>query len=162
MKDYAEDGNIGAEIFIADMYNYGWGVQKDINQAMSYYVKAGDKKDMYSQFMYINLELARNDYSQPKAENPSVLETASAEELFNVGMAFYGQQDYTESFKYFSKSAQIGHTGLAYMIGYMIENGEGRPKNIAAARSWYQDAANRGHDGARKALERLSGRRSWW
>ncbi|MBQ3399028.1 MAG: sel1 repeat family protein [Synergistaceae bacterium] len=42
------------------------------------------------------------------------------------------------------------------MIGHMFEYGQGRAKNLASARSWYQEAANRGHDGAKKALERLT------
>ncbi|MBQ3346141.1 MAG: SEL1-like repeat protein [Synergistaceae bacterium] len=28
-------------ILLADMYNYGWGVQKDVEQAMKYYTMAG-------------------------------------------------------------------------------------------------------------------------
>ena len=144
------------------MYNYGWGVQKDVEQAMKYYTMAGESGDIYSQFMYVNLMLGSQDYSQPEARQNTTRDVFSsgksddAENDFDLGMIYYGQRNYSEALACFGRSSQLGHAGASFMIGQMFENGQGRAKNLASARSWYQEAANRGHDGAKKALERLT------
>ena len=141
------------------MYNYGWGVQKDVEQAMKYYTMAGESGDIYSQFMYVNLMLGNQDYPQPEAQQNTsrdIPSGMSTDAYFDLGMMYYGRNNYAEAFAYFYRSAQLGHAGAANMIGHMFEYGQGRDKNLASARSWYQEAANRGHDGAKKALERLT------
>ena len=171
VKSYADNDNIQAQIFLADMYNYGWGVSRDAQQAMSYYVKAGNKGDIYSRLMYINLMLYSESYPQvqqsQKTDNSTQVKTSysrEADALFDEGMKLYGEKKYVDARLVFARAAKENSSGAAFMIGQMLENGQGGAKNLAAARSWYMDAADRGHDGAKKALERLSGKKSnsWW
>ena len=159
VESYADDGNTPAQIFLADMYNYGWGVQKNVKQAMKYYEMAGKSGDVYSQFMYIDLVLGSQDYSQEKK-----LDSRKAEEFFDRGIKLYGEKRFNDAFELFCLSSQQGHAGAAFMIGHMFEYGQGRDKDLEAARSWYQETANRGHVGAKKVLERLTGKKlnSWW
>ena len=155
VKAYADEKNTPAQIFLADMYSYGWGVARDTAQAMNCYVKAGNKGDLYSQFMYINLVLGGQNYSQPE-HKAAASASESADRNFDLGMGYYGQKAYTEAYEYFYRAFLQGHAGGAYMLGLMLENGQGRAKNPDAARSWYQKAANMGHDGAKQALKRFS------
>ena len=164
VKSYADDDNIQAQIFLADMYNYGWGVSRNAQQAMSYYVKAGNKGDIYSRLMYINLMLYRESYPQiqppQKTDNSTQVKTSysrEADELFDEGMKLYREKKYRGAHLVFARAAKENSSGAMYMIGLIYENGYGVAKNLATASAWYLEAANMGHDGARRAYERLSG-----
>ena len=53
VRNYADDGNVLAQIFLADMYQYGWGVAPNKSLAVNYYQKAASQ-DIYAQIMYVN------------------------------------------------------------------------------------------------------------
>ena len=55
LKAYSDDENAQAHTMIADMYLYGWTVSQDSDMAMTYYLKAAEKGNIYAQIMYINL-----------------------------------------------------------------------------------------------------------
>ena len=55
LKAYSDDENAQAHTMIADMYLYGWNVGQDSEAAMTYYLKAAEKGNIYAQYMYINL-----------------------------------------------------------------------------------------------------------
>ena len=160
VKSYADKDNTTAQIFLADMYNYGWGGSQDITQAMNYYLKSGNKNDIYSQFMYINLVLNKLQHSQVSADISQVsanISQADAEKYFNLGLQHHLAKRYTEAFECFMKSADNGNglAGACYMIGEMLSKGQGRPQDIESAISWYQNAADKGHDGAIRVLKDL-------
>ena len=160
VKDYADNNNTPAQIFLADMYNYGWGVEKDINQAMKYYALAGEKKELYPQFMYINLMISLENYSSAlKSSEP---EQSEGDRKFALGMKYYDEGDFDKARTWFLDAAQNdSHAEAQYMMGVIFENGQGRERNLTAARVWYAEAAQHGHEGANKAIERLSSK-SWW
>lgn len=163
VKSYADKDNISAQIFLADMYNYGWGVKRDANLALIYYVKAGNQGDVYSRLMYINLVRYREDYPQAKpakTAEPAKTEGVSriyADELFDEGMKFYAARNYRDALNRFSQAAISSHSGAQYMLGSMYENGYGVGKNLEAALNYYRSAAEKGHPSAQKAYERLLG-----
>ena len=73
LRSYAEDENSTAQIFLGDMYHYGFGVGKNRTLAMSYYRKAGDNGELYPQFMYIHLLLSKPESAdKPKPQSPDV------------------------------------------------------------------------------------------
>ena len=163
VKSYADNDNISAQIFLADMYNYGWGVKRDANLALTYYVKAGNQGDVYSRLMYINLVRYREDYPQAKpakTAEPAKTEGISrnyADELFDEGMKFYAARNYLGALNRFSQAAISSHSGAQFMLGSMYENGYGVEKNLEAALNYYSSAAEKGHPSAQKAYERLLG-----
>ena len=153
IQDYADNGNVKAEIYLADMYNYGLGTEKDSARAMKYYRAAGENGDVYSQFMYVNLMLAnRNDPPQKEDD----------EKNYDTGMKYYNAKDYAKAAEIFTSSAKNGHAPSQYMIGRMYEHGQGVSRNVDTAREWYTESSNNGDARAKKALKRLSGSKSWW
>ena len=159
VKSYADKDNIPAQIFLADMYNYGWGTDMNINQAMTYYVKAGNKGDIYSQFMYESLVLSESAV-KPEPAQKKVKIAPSPDELFTQGMRYYIQENYDSAINYFSKSMNMESL---YMLGFMWENGLGRKKHLDIAKRYYLDSAKKGFTKAREAYKRLSEKSgSWW
>lgn len=151
VQDYADRGNVKAEIYLADMYNYGLGVERNSNMAMKYYRLAGQNGDIYSQFMFVNLMLTEQS-------NKLINDGAN----YDVGMKYYNAKDYARAAEIFTVSANNGHAPSQYMIGRMYEHGQGVGRNVDTAREWYTKAADSGEARAKKALKRLSGRKSWW
>ncbi|MBQ2616932.1 MAG: sel1 repeat family protein, partial [Synergistaceae bacterium] len=152
VQDYADNGNVKAEIYLADMFNYGLGTEKDPQAAMNYYRIAGENGDVYSQFMYVNLMLANRD-NPPKEDD---------EKNYDTGMKYYNAKDYAKAAEIFTASAKNGHAPSQYMIGRMYEHGQGVSRNVDTAREWYTESSNNGDSRAKKALKRLSGSKSWW
>ena len=62
VRNYADDGNVLAQIFLADMYQYGWGVAPNKSLAVNYYQKASAQQDIYAQIMYVNNILSNQRY----------------------------------------------------------------------------------------------------
>ena len=79
-----------------------------------------------------------------------VLRTASAN--FSTGVAAYKRGDFKIAFKVFKKSAQQGHTGGQYNLGYMYYNGRGVPQDYVQAVKWLRNAAKQGHADAQFGL----------
>ncbi len=152
VQDYADKGNVRAEIYLADIYNYGLGTEKNPQAAMNYYKIAGENGDVYSQFMYVSLILANRD-NPPKEDD---------EKNYDTGMKYYNAKDYAKAAEIFTSSAKNGHAPSQYMIGRMYEHGQGVSRNIDTAREWYTESSNNGDSRAKKALKRLSGSKSWW
>jgi hypothetical protein len=50
--------------------------------------------------------------------------------------------------------AEQGDARAQYNLGYLYDNGQGVPQDDAKATNWYRKAAEQGHSGAKKALER--------
>ncbi len=82
-----------------------------------------------------------------------VLRTASAD--FSTGVAAYKRGDFKIAFKVFKKSAQQGHTGGQYNLGYMYYNGRGVPQDYVQAAKWYRKAADQGYALAQSNLGRI-------
>ena len=79
---------------------------------------------------------------------------------FNLGVMYEDgkgvEQDYTNAFEWYRKSAEQGNVKAQYNLGCCYENGIGVILNRDNARVWYQQAAERGHSDAKKALERFN------
>ena len=158
VKDYADDGNIPASAFLADMYNYGLGVNHDSFMALKYYRAAGFGGDIYSQNMCVNIMLTSQDYTY----TPEEPVTPSPEDQYREGMRLYNAKQYTEALEMFRLSAENGNSSSEYMIGRMHEHAQGVSRNIDKAKEYYARSAEKGHSGAKKALKRLAGKNSWW
>ena len=124
----------------------------NINQAMIYYVKAGDKGDIYSQFMCESLILSESAVRPEPAPKKSA---PSSDELFAQGMAYYLEEEYDSAINSFTGS---GNSESMYMLGFMYENGLGRDKSLDIAKDYYLESKTKK---AREAYERLSSG-SWW
>ena len=158
VRDYADGGNVPASVFLADMYNYGLGVNRDTFTALKYYRAAGFAGDIYSQNMCVNIILTSQDYTY----QPQEPVTPSPEDLYQEGMRLYNAKQYTEALETFRKSAENGNSSSEYMIGRMHEHAQGVSRNLDTAKEHYTRASEMGHSGAKKALKRLSSKNSWW
>lgn len=59
--------------------------------------------------------------------------------------------------KWYARAGEQGHAPSLFAMGRMYEEGRGAQRNRDTALHWYQEAATRGHDGARERIAELSG-----
>jgi TPR repeat protein/S1-C subfamily serine protease len=70
---------------------------------------------------------------------------AKANELFNEGNLAYQRREFAQAFAPLTTSAELGHKGAQYLLGFMFANGQGTGRDDATAVKWYRLAAVQGH-----------------
>ncbi|WP_163556316.1 tetratricopeptide repeat protein [Helicobacter suis] len=116
-KKAADAGSAKAYYFLGLMYENGWGVAKDDQQALEYYkeaVKGHENVEAYSRlgFMYAN----------------------------GKGVT----KDYKKALEYLKKAASMGDAEAYAGLGEMYKRGEGVRKNLQKARAYYKKACRLG------------------
>ena len=60
-----------------------------------------------------------------------------------------------ESAKWYREAAELDYVSAQYNMGLIYEYAKGVEKNISEAKKWYQKAADKGHEDAKKRLKNL-------
>ena len=65
-------------------------------------------------------------------------------ELYNQGVAYYNQKNYTEAVKFFIQAAEQGNADAQFNLGVCYRNGYGVPQDYNKAVEWFSKAAEQG------------------
>lgn len=98
------------------MYSKGQGVPKDFQQAIVWYRKAAEQRDLEAQYQ---LGLIYSEVVEP--------------------------QDYKQAMVWFSKAAEQGHVEAQHQVGLIYWHGRGVPRNNQRAIEWFRKAAEQGY-----------------
>lgn len=71
------------------------------------------------------------------------------------GMAAYKRGEYPAAYRQLLPAAEGGYPVAQYYVGRMLDDGNGVPRDRAAAAEWYRKAAERGHPDAQHRLGKL-------
>jgi TPR repeat protein len=123
----AKTGNEKAQNFLGTMYEAGYGVTKDLKQAVSWFRKAANQGDVLGQ---TNLGV-----------------------MYQYGDGV--TKDLKQAFSWYQKAANQGYDFGQWSLGSMYEDGKGVAQNDKLAIVWYRKAANQGHPDAKKDLKAL-------
>ena len=77
-------------------------------------------------------------------------------ELFNTTFDAFMAGSFDLAHEGFVKLAETGSSVSQYYLGMMFLNGKGVLQDFCAAHMWFNIASSRGHDKARKQLEKLT------
>lgn len=80
---------------------------------------------------------------------------SAAADTVEAGMQAYGNGDFAQATRIWTPLAEAGNARAQYMLGYMAENGQGRPWSNHDAAAWYQRAADLGYPQAQVQLGQL-------
>ena len=111
-RQAAEQGHAEAQFHLAEMYEEGKGVYKDITEAVKWYKKAAEQGHKFAQWQL--------GY------------------IYKIGRDV--DKDYTEAVKWYKKAAEQGYELAQWSLAEMYEKGEGVDRNIAEAVKWYNEA----------------------
>jgi serine/threonine protein kinase/TPR repeat protein len=97
---------------------------------------------------------------QPAAM-PAYVQAAPAQQVpslqgdIEVAKAAYANEDYATAFRHYHVLASGGDVEVLNTLGVMYEQGKGVSQNYREAKTWYQQAAERGYGPAQKNMGRL-------
>ncbi|QCX38353.1 hypothetical protein FF125_07875 [Aureibaculum algae] len=112
-KKSAENGHPAAIANLGSKYMYGLGVEKDCNKALEWFKKGQE------------INAARAWYGEGQ------LHYYGCDEL---------KIDYDKAFESFKKAADLNNIDAQYKLGYMLQKGIGRKKDLDEAMWWYRKA----------------------
>ena len=124
IKPLAENGNVEAEIALAEAYFYGRGVVEDRQEAIKWYTKAAEAGDL------------------------SAMNGLAYSYLHGFGV----EKDPFAGFNWALKAAERGHHPSQTMVAECYLDGIGVEKNIERAETWLYRAARLGNKRAQMLL----------
>lgn len=159
----ANGGSANAACNLGWLYESGDGIPKDYAEAVRYYQMAADKGLARAQcnlaYMYDCGMGVAQDYSKALYWYRKAADQDYGRAMCNIGWCYESghgvTKDLAEANKWYRKAADNGNAQGMNNLAYNMENGIGCPRDLEGAVALYRKAADLGHDGAKKALNRL-------
>ena len=155
-------GHSGAMVKVGYNFNKGIGMKKDIDSAFYWYEKAALKGYMIGEYnlgiMYENGTGCEQNYTTAKKWYDKALAQDYSFAYHALGNLYYNGhigKDYTKARELYRKAADRDVLSAQYLLGYMMEYGQGGAVNFSGARKWYLKAAQKGHADAQQRLGNL-------
>ncbi len=150
LEPLAKEGNVDATNLLGQMYENGWGLDKDVEKAKRLYTQGanvGHLKSVNSLRALKNKEYRKELKTvQPAAESGDAHAMNRLGEMNEFG---YGMdRNPTAAFNWYSKAANAGLVAAQHNIGRSYNFGTGVNQNFAEAERWYLKAASQGHTDA--------------
>lgn len=166
----AQQGYASAQANLAYLYRHGLGVACDRQQELEWNRKAAAQGELHAlcslAVSYHNgscgqqdackaLELYRRVLNDPQKTADRQRLDACAQ--YGLGLMHYEGQaglarDESEAYRLFHLASDKGDVDATYMLGVMLQNGQGVKKDAKLARFYYSAAAFKGHAAAQCAM----------
>ena len=88
----------------------------------------------------------------PKNAEPVPAKPETAESLYDQGLEYWEEKDYTNAFTYFLPAAKMGHADAQNKLGLCYYSGSGVLKDYQEAIKWFKMAADQGDASAQNNL----------
>jgi len=143
----ARDGNPDALNMVGQMYENGWGVEKDAERARQYYDRGAAQGHLDS----VNSlrKLKNKDYRielssvEPKAQSGDANAQNRLGEMYEFGQGV--KRDPVQAFDWYRKAADQGLVAAQHNLGRSYNFGTGVNQDFKVAERWYRKAAEQGH-----------------
>ena len=109
----SENGSVAAQVFLGDLYRMGWGVEQDLQKALSLFTKPAEQGDTYAQSCVGAIYNSLRDYRKAaewyrKATDQGLPDAQNALGfLYDMGEGV--EQDYRKAAEWYRKAAEQGH-----------------------------------------------------
>lgn len=156
----AEQGDVGAQYRLGNMYGAGRGVERDYSVALRWYQAAAEKGDSNAEFaigyMYDTGTGVQQDFPEAmrwyrKAANQNNRRAQCA-----IAAMFYDGRgvgrDWASAAIFYRQAAENGLSRAQYDLGYMYYYGQGLTQDRAEAKRWFRAALKQGDEHARQAF----------
>ncbi|MFZ4799354.1 MAG: FISUMP domain-containing protein [Bacteroidia bacterium] len=141
-------------------YSNGYGVKKDLSEAIKWYRLAADQEDTKAQFMlgtyYENGDGVEKDYFEAFKWYRLAADHGNLDAQNNLGNCYNNgkgvEKDCVQAVMWYRLAAEQNHATAQYNLGACYKNGEGVEKDILQAVKWYRLAAEKGNVNAQSNL----------
>ncbi len=149
----AEQGDTAAQTLLGLIYEGGYGIARDLEEAAAWYEFAAAGGDREAQFALGMMYLEGRGVATDRARAADFLEAAAAggktAAKYNLGLLYLeGQarpQDFQQAAQFFTEAAQAGSPDAQYVLAQLYAEGRGMPVDEATATSWFSEASRLGH-----------------
>lgn len=163
----AEQGNIEAQSNLGICYYNGFGVSKDLEEAVTWFQKAAEQGNARAQcnlgICYYNGSGVSKDLEEAVSWFSKAANNSEAEAQYMLGVCYKNgegvSQDMEEAFSWFYKAANNGSATAQYNLGVCFAEGLGVSKNLEEAELWFRTAELQGDVGA-KCVLRISSKKN--
>ncbi len=163
LKKYAEQGDFEAQCKLGLCYEEGKGVSQDYEKAVFWYEKAANQDypaaqfnlgSCYNQGKGVQKDDKKAFFWISKAANQNY---AYAQYALGVcyGRGFGVTKDDTKATFWMEKAAKQDLVEAQNSLGYRYAGGYGVTQDYEKAEFWFKKAADKGHNDAKKNLEKL-------
>jgi len=153
----ANQGNVKAMFFAADMLEKGKGTQPDLARAAELFKQASAAGHPCAVYRYAVMLMAGKGTGKDIKQAAKLFQQAaglgSPEAQFQMGLMHaegrHGyDRDYRKSVEWYKKAADMGHGSAQYNLASMYQFGQGVDPDPVEAYIWYSLAANFGRTDA--------------
>lgn len=156
----AENRIADAQYELSVCYYYGYGVEKDEEEAVKWSKKAAEQGHVDAQcklgHCYYSGIGVKKDKKEAAKWYRKAAEQGSADAQYRLGECYYigdeMDEDEGEAVKWYRKAAEQGHTDAQCRLGHCYHYGIGLEKSKEKAIKWYKKAAEQGHTYAKYML----------
>jgi uncharacterized protein len=144
LSSQAESGGREAQFWLGCIYEQGRIVEKDADQAESWFVKSAEQGYAPAQ-RALGLTYSKDDPAKAALWLQRAAQQRDSEAQFWLGTAYeqglFGTTNYKEAVNWLKKSAKQGHPDAQVSLGQMYEDEEGVKQSYSMAAKWYRKAA---------------------
>jgi hypothetical protein len=139
-----------AQCALGLLYEVGWGVPDDYEQAAAWYRKAAEQGDASAQFrlgaLYEVGWGVPQDFGQAAAWWRKAAEQGLDVAQVQLGALYEGgwgvPQDFGQAAAWYRKAAEQGNAWAQFLLGWLYHNGRGVPQDFVLAYLWASLAAS--------------------
>jgi TPR repeat protein len=155
----AEAGNADAQYHMGILFALGRGVERDIQQAENWFLKAARQGHTGAQYSVGAIHLQRSDIPQAIHYFKAAAAKGSRSAEYNLGVIYAKghdvERDLEQAFKWYSLAAAKGHPNAQFNLGVFYRDGLGTGANAHKALEWLTAAARNGSVLAQNNLARM-------
>jgi TPR repeat protein len=161
LRKAAEEGQAVAQLQFGRLYENGWGVPKDNDQAMQWFRKGADAGNAEARERLVALQVLRDAEARREREAQQAAlrarEAERAQKETEHLIALYGQAKAGDAARFaeIKAIAAGGHADAQNFAGACYFNGYGTDKDAIEATRWWVRSARQGNSNAAKNLEML-------
>ncbi|WP_087016347.1 tetratricopeptide repeat protein [Thaumasiovibrio subtropicus] len=156
LEQLANAGDPDVMTDIADFYYEAVYLEQDYEEALKWFIKAGDLGDSYGAYsagyMFYNGEGAETNYPLAAKYHTIAAKAGDMDSMFELAIMYDEgtgvEQSYKQSAHWYQQAAEAGHDGAMYNLGVAYDTGEGVSQNFEKSAYWYQQAADLGNSDA--------------
>jgi len=159
----ANQGAIEAQYDLGWMYYKGLGIEKNIEQSLVWYKRAGEKGVLKAQLNLASIYLkgieVKQNYIKASTWWLKAAMQGNAQAQSELGKMYESglgvKQDYAEAMKWYRKAAEQGYASAQSNLGLMYDNGYGVKQDYAESMKWYRKAAKQENAAAQSNLGQM-------
>ena len=149
----AEEGDVAAQTLLGLIYEGGYGVPQNLEEAVAWYEFAAAGGEREAQFALGMMFLEGRGVTRDRDRAADYLELAAAggktAAKYNLGLLYLEGQvrppDIAKAAGLFGEAAEAGSPDAQYVLAQLYTDGRGVSEDQAAATQWFAEAARLGH-----------------